>query len=326
LSRSGYAVDPSQPLKAFRTFIPSDGPGDDALVAADATLLHPSLVSSRATLCRVLDALSDHGEAVTIIGAHAVHERTKGLAVQSSSTKDGDVAITPRLVAREPNLEFVMRRAGFRPLMEVAAELHGDHRGRRWSDRPGLWGTGITDQGDPVDEVDLMVPERLAGEGRRSVGCLRQHGKITTGRVAGIELAILERDLLPVEDFASASSRHAFVAKASGLICAKAYKITDRLSAPATRSAARLAVLPKDSTDMWRCMSVSNPDELLGDFSRHSSDQESGPAIREGLSRFRQLVASTEIRRWITQHLVVDGVTEVEVDELFEEWKKVILR
>lgn len=305
-----------------RPVIPKPGVRSVRPVRHPDALVHPSLAASRLTLCKVLDALGDHYEAITIVGAHAVHERTRGLSVESTSTKDGDLAVTPGLVVDEPLIEQAMRDSGFRPLMEIAVEHPEGHPGRRWQGRPGLWGTSITDTGTPVDEVDLMVPESLAGKGRRSVKALAEHGKQAVGRVDGLELAVLERDTLQIADLHGGATRAAYVARHSGLVCAKAYKIVDRQRAVRKGQRERGLSIPKDAVDMWRCMATSDPLEVLDDFNRHLEDTVIGGAVSEGLTRFRGLLADGATAVIISRQLSGDGITEDAVGELFSNWRE----
>lgn len=141
-----------------------------------------AMAPSRAALCAALDAISGHRDAVTVVGAHAVLERTRDLDLTANATKDGDLALTPALVADEPHLDTAMRMGGFQTLAELEQEARQrDPRMRqRYAAQPGLWGTGMTADGEPVGEIDLLVPTSIAGGGRRSAHALKRHGKHTT--------------------------------------------------------------------------------------------------------------------------------------------------
>ncbi|MFT4164769.1 MAG: hypothetical protein QM650_05960 [Microlunatus sp.] len=286
-------------------------------------LIDPSLAQSRSTLCRALDSLTSQVEAFTVIGSHAVHERTRSLPIESTSTKDADLAITPELATGEPSISAKMREAGFRPLAEIARGLPTGHRGKRWESRPGLWGTDIAVDGSPVDELDLLVPEALAGGRGRSAKTLPAHGKAMIGRVDGIELAVLERDLIELEDFTSGTARPAYVARVSGIICAKAYKITDRLDSGRD---ARVFNVPKDAVDLWRCLSVGNPDSARAEFDRHGGDQRWGPAIQEGLVRTRRVLTDPAIVAMVSRRLPGHGLSEEQVEATFQPWREAFSR
>lgn len=253
--------------------------------------ISPSLLNSRPTLCKALDALSEQGDAITIVGAHAVHEQTLELDVESTATEDGDAAVTPELVKDLPRIDQQMKAAGFRTAAEMAQELPEGHRGRRFVHNLGLWGTSIDEAGDIVEEMDLIVPSSLVvGRSRRSVPNLRHHGKASFNKGAGNELAALEREQKQIINFADDSVRTAWVSKPSGLICAKSYKITDRLDDVERGKTRRGEKLPKDSADMLRCMMVSDPAEVKAQFDRHKDHPASGEAVREGHRLFSRLV------------------------------------
>lgn len=311
----------NQHLKRFRPHT-TDEPERAAVAGPGRRVetLDPTLVTTRAFLCRALDGLAAQFEAVTVIGSHAVHERTKRLPdVESTSTKDGDLALTPELATDEPSIEALMRRQGFRPLMEIAADLPDGHRGKtRWLSRPGLWGTGIDDAGQPIEEVDLLVPEPLAGGKGRSTRSMPAHGKAKIGRVSGIELAILERDLVEFENFEDGTTRPAYVARPSGIICAKAQKICDRLDPDRPERAANVG---KDMVDMWRCMAVSDPREVEEQFSRNQTHPTMGAAISEGRAKLVRLLRGSELEGRVTDSLEALGADPSGVPELFAKWR-----
>lgn len=317
-----YRRGSNQHRKVPKPFTPGLPEPDAQLVVPAFALTEPSLVASRSVLCEVLDALSEHQDALTVIGAHAVHERTSELPFASTVTKDSDIGVAPELVGDAPLLGELMERAGFSPLSRLAAALPDNHPGRRWLGRPGLWGTRIDENGDPVDEVDLMVPESIAGSGRRSVGSMSGHGKATTGRVLGIELCVLERDLLSIEDFQTGVKRYAYVARHSGLICAKAHKIADRLRDAEGGRDRRGLVIPKDIMDLWRCMVTSEPQSVRAQFDRHSSDPIVGAAVTAGAERFGALIRDARVPTLVAPLLSVHGIDRRDgLAGTFEEWR-----
>ncbi|GAA4282688.1 hypothetical protein GCM10022261_02190 [Brevibacterium daeguense] len=104
------------------------------------------LVRARSVLIDALEALHDHRDAVIVVGAQAVYLRTDRIRIAlAEATKDSDVVLDPGLLSDDPLLEEAMKGAGFLP-----------------SSQPGSW---LTVEGIPVD---LMVPDSLAGRGRRS--------------------------------------------------------------------------------------------------------------------------------------------------------------
>ena len=115
----------------------------------------PLYVAARRTLLDAMGALSAHRDALVVIGAHAVYLRVPedDLAVAPMTT-DADIGLNPELLATAPLLADDMEKAGF-----------------KLSAQPGIW----TSPAGPT--VDLIVPEALAGAGRRSApGTSRQQG------------------------------------------------------------------------------------------------------------------------------------------------------
>lgn len=286
------------------------------------TDISPSLLNSRPTLCRALDALSEQRDAFTIVGAHAVHEQTSHLDVESTATEDGDATVTPELVKDMPRIDEQMRAAGFRTASEMAQELPEGHRGRRFAHNLGLWGTSIDDAGDIVEEMDLIVPSSLVvGRSRRSVPNLKHHGMASFNKGAGNELATLERDEKEIVNFADDSVRTAWVAKPSGLICAKSYKITDRLDDVDRGNTRRGEKLPKDSADMLRCMMVSDPDEVKEQFDRHKDHPASGEAIGKGHQLFSRLVHDPRFEEYAARGADWPGGTQ-DVNAEVDRWRE----
>src|SRR5699024_7846610 len=94
-------------------------------------------------------ALESHIDALGIVGAQAIYLHTGTTAIALAEyTTDGDVAVNPALLSSEPLVEEAMQTAGF----------IRDPR----SSAIGLW---ISPRGAPID---LMVPESVAGAGRRA--------------------------------------------------------------------------------------------------------------------------------------------------------------
>ncbi len=108
------------------------------------------LTMARTGLLDALGALESHLDALVIIGAQAVYLHTGATEIALAElTTDGDVAIDPDLLSSDPLVEEAMRAAGFAP-----------------DPRPSAIGSWISPRGVPVD---LMVPDAVAGAGRRGV-------------------------------------------------------------------------------------------------------------------------------------------------------------
>src|SRR6266542_4220236 len=108
--------------------------------------LEPEYVLARRVLLDALEALRPHRDSLILVGAQAIyiHVGEADIAVAPYTT-DGDLALDPGRMAPPPLLADVLSAAGFTPDPI----------------QPGRW-TG----GNEV-RVDLMVPESLAGSGRR---------------------------------------------------------------------------------------------------------------------------------------------------------------
>jgi len=93
------------------------------------------------------DPLAAQRDSLTLIGGQAVMMRTVDRYGFNTFTKDADFAITPELVSDAPNIEQVLKDAGF------------ESRNR---DRPGLWGRNpiTTPDGRTVytEQLDLNCP------------------------------------------------------------------------------------------------------------------------------------------------------------------------
>lgn len=133
------------------------------------------LVRAREALLDALEALRDQRDALIVIGAQAVYLRTGDLDIAlAPATKDSDFSLDPRNLHDDPRLEEAMRRAGFLPDVQ-----------------PGAW---LRPDGIPVD---LMVPERFAGSGRRSVQ-IPPHAKYSARKARGIEATLVDFDVQEV--------------------------------------------------------------------------------------------------------------------------------
>ena len=200
----------------------------------------PLMVEARRVLLDALDALADHRGSLVLVGAQAVYLRTDEIALSFSAsyTTDADLAIDPTTLAETPPLAEVMSAAGFE---------------RTQPDRPGIWGKSIVVEGrDEIIPVDLIVPEALAGAGRRGAR-LAGHGKQAAGRADGLEAAIVDRSPMAITSL-DPSDKRAITVNVAGpaaLLVAKLHKIGER-TAQAERRPDR--VIAKDAADSYRLM------------------------------------------------------------------------
>lgn len=99
-------------------------------------------------------------------------------------------------------------------------------------DRPGIWGKHVQVDGrDEVVQVDLIVPESLAGPGRRGAR-LSGHSKQAAGRADGLEAAVVDRSPTEIRSYKAADTKSTTidVAGPTALLIAKLHKLSDRVS------------------------------------------------------------------------------------------------
>lgn len=107
-------------------------------------------VVARRVLLDALEALRAHRDAITLVGAQAVHLRTAdGELTTASYTSDADLGVDPEVLDDEPLLEHTMTGAGF---------TQGPD--------PGHWHRPEK-IGDRIEQVvvDLMVADTFSGPG-----------------------------------------------------------------------------------------------------------------------------------------------------------------
>jgi len=230
--------------------------------------------SSRRLLIDTIRALADFSDAITVIGAHAVHVWVQDILgpIDMQATRDADVAVNPVLVTPDPKLLDIMGGIGVTPALP---------------DRPGIYGYS-GESSLPLAErttIDLIVPEAYAGSGRRAARIAgQQHA---AGRAVGLELTVWDRHrrtLTAVDD--PTDMVGAWVAGPAALLVAKAHKVHERLEQMVTRPD---RLRPKDSGDVGLLMMASDPEEVATVMITQSSEH---PEIA--------LVVS-QAARWLTE-------------------------
>lgn len=218
------------------------------------------LVRARAGLLDALQALEGQRDALVVIGAQAVYLRTGELDVAlAPATNDSDFSLDPRLLNDDPRIEQAMRRAGFLP-----------------SAQPGSW---LREDGIPVD---LMVPRKLAGSGRRSVS-IPPHDKFSARQTRGIEATLVDFDVQEITslDLADNRSISAKVAGPAALLVAKIHKIVERLQTPIRSN-------DKDAHDSYRILRSVETSELRNRFLSLLNDELSQQSTMEALVYLRE--------------------------------------
>lgn len=236
-------------------------------------MIDPIYVVARAALLDALDALGEQRDAVVLVGAQAIYLHTgdTDLAVPAFTT-DGDLAIEPARLKPQPKLAEAMERAHFRPGIQ-----------------PGSWicersVTGVL----TTIPVDLMVPEALAGGGRRGAR-LGEHGNRVGRRARGLEGAIVDNSRQRFTSFEQADER-AFdirVAGPSALLVAKLHKITER-----NQEAAGRRVKDKDALDVLRILRAIPTEMLVNSLRSLLADPLSDEVTREGMTHLAALFGS----------------------------------
>ena len=229
------------------------------------------LVRARAALLDAFDALQDHRDAVVVIGAQAIYLRTQSAPVAvAEATKDSDLALDPRSLGDDPLLEAAMQRGGFQRDLTKS--------------QPGAW---LSAGGIPVD---LMVPERLAGEGGRSSRGARipPHHKHATRRALGLEAAVVDNEVMTVAALDPADERayEVRVAGSAALLVAKAHKIGERVDDDPGR------LVDKDAHDMYRIFLVTSTEALAQDMRGLLNDELAGATTAQAVEFLREHFAT----------------------------------
>jgi len=238
---------------------------------SDATELDPIYIAARRVLLNALLALAPHGKAVIVVGAQAVYLRTGlndvAIAVAPYTT-DGDLALDPRLLGDDPELEQAMHQAAF--------TLSG----------PGMWHT-MTRVGsqDVIIPVDLLVPDS-ANAGATRGARLGPHGNRAARRAVGLEAALVDHGPLIVSALDPVDSRQITVevAGVAALLVAKTHKIHDRLI---NGKAERIS--DKDASDVYRIMQTAAPKDVAATLVVLQANSVSSEATQQGLAYLRDL-------------------------------------
>ena len=230
-------------------------------------------VAARSVLLDALTALGGHTGAVVLVGAQAVYLRTdnRNMTFAASYTSDGDLTIDPRRLADSPLLDDVMRGAGFTPANP---------------DRLGIWATTVTVDGqDQTVTVDLLVPEALAGPGRRAA-TVGVHGRAVATRAVGLEAALVDNSPLTVAALDPADPRRVDIAVAGlpALLVAKVHKLHERVTAGKPHR-----IRGKDAADIYRILLGLDPGTTPAVIARLQADELSAAVTTAALDHLDTL-------------------------------------
>lgn len=272
-----------------------------------------TVVRSRRLLIDVITALADHRDALTVLGAHAVIEVTQGLAdvPPDDSTRDGDLGVTPSLLLPSPKLAEVMESLGFE---------------QEYVERPGIW-SPISQHELNIharDTIDLIAPyavsyEEGAKKPRRAAR-VGEHGKSAVSATRGTELTTVDRELVQLRSFDDGPGVETSVAGPSALLCAKAYKLHDRMDVTElARNGERLR--PKDFADVYRLMLAVEPEVASDVFARGAATERIGDAVAVGREYLIEVLADENYVAQEVADVWQDIEREAEFAEFVAAWR-----
>ena len=137
--------------------------------------------------------------------------------------------------------------------------------------------------------LDLLVPESLAGTGRRRAD-LGSHGRTAARRAHGLEAALVDRGSMTIAalDPGDPRSVEVGVAGPAALLVAKTIKIAERIGATGR-------AVDKDSLDVLRLLrAVATADLVARNPSISSANDVSSATTSEAIESFRGLFARAD--------------------------------
>lgn len=222
---------------------------------------------ARAGLLDALEALQAHLDALVIVGAQAIYLHTGSTQVALAEyTTDGDLALDPELLSPDPLIEDAMTSAGFAP-----------------DPRDSAIGTWISPRGVPVD---LMVPDAVAGAGRRGVR-LPPHDSKAMRRARGLEAALTDNSKMTIRALDADADPREFevsVAGPAALLVAKLHKIHDRIGSPSRLD-------NKDAHDVYRLLRAIETDVFVAAIVRLLNEEVSAQVTSEAVGHLQGLFA-----------------------------------
>ena len=254
-------------------------------------------VVARRVLLDALEALEAQRDAITIVGAQAVHLRTAGSEglTTPSFTSDADLSIDPDVLDEEPLLEQSMIAAGF---------AQGPDPGH-WH-RPEKIGSRVEEI-----VVDLMVADTFSGPGSRRSGVIPPHSRHATRRTPGLEAAAVDDDVLPVPNLEPVQDRRVIEARVAGvaaLLIAKCHKLGERFRAPDQRR-----LVAKDAGDVLRLMFATDVGPIRQRLAVLLADPRSEASTGQGLAYLEELFGAPG-RHGVV--MAVDALRDVDADQI----------
>jgi hypothetical protein len=219
----------------------------------------PLYINAREVLLDALEALGPHRSSLVLVGAQAIYLHTGDADIAVAPfTTDADVVIDPGTLAEQPTLGSALQSAGF-----VAG------------DQPGQW---VKD----AVRVDLMVPDAVAGSGRRGVR-LGAHGNRAARKARGLEGTLVDHETQEIGSFIDSERRiQILVAGPASLLVAKLHKLAERVDDPGR-------VKDKDALDVLRLLRGVSRESLAHGINGLREDQRSSKITREALRHLEEL-------------------------------------
>lgn len=223
----------------------------------------PLYVKAREVLLDALEALGPHRSSLVLVGAQAIYLHTGEADIAIAPyTTDADLILDPSALADHPILGEVLRAAGFAS-----------------GDQPGQW---LKDDA----RVDLMVPEAIAGAGRRGVR-LGPHGDRAARKARGLEGALVDQELREITSFQEGGrSYQLLVAGPAALLVSKLHKFSERIEEPSR-------VKDKDALDVLRILRGVSMEVIARSLRVLRQDPRSSEVTYEALQALQRLFGST---------------------------------
>ncbi len=173
----------------------------------------PLYVRARAGFLDAVEALGVHLESVVLVGAQAIYFHTGDADLTVAEyTTDADFTLSPGDLADAPLVDELLQARGFTP----------EGNPGRWISPDGIY-------------IDLMVPEALAGPGKRGAR-LGAHGKRAARRAKGLEGTLVDREKRRITSLDPTDTRTATIWVAGPAACSSP-RFTRLPSAPTLKTA-----------------------------------------------------------------------------------------
>jgi hypothetical protein len=226
----------------------------------------PLYVQARAALLDAVIAVGVHSQSVILVGAQAIYLHTGDASIAVPEyTTDADFAVSPLDLADEPPISELLEANGFTRRNQPGG----------WTSPDGIY-------------VDLMVPEVLAGPGRRSAD-LGSHGRTVARRAKGLEGALVDFEVRRVTGLDASDDRvvQLRVAGPSALLVAKLHKLAERVGA-------NDRVRDKDALDILRLLQAIETQPLSNGLRRLLDAEVSAGVTAEALALLPTLFGTSD--------------------------------